>query len=60
MITFTQIAAGKYEAKQDGLRISSALIVGGRGVWALQSSSGDVYGFRTKLEAAQHQLAKKA
>ena len=60
MITFTQIAAGKYEAKQDGLRISSALIVGGRGVWSLQDASGDVYGFKTRLDAARYQLSKKA
>ncbi len=58
MITFTQIAAGKYEAKRDGVRISSAIIVGGKGVWALQGQwTGDTCSrFRTRIEAAQYQL----
>ena len=58
-ISFTNIGNGKWQAKLNGSRISSATIVGGKGVWALQGqrSAETLARFRTRLEAAKYQLA---
>ncbi len=57
-ISFTNIANGKWQANIDGQRISSATIVGGKGVWALQGqrSAETLARFRTRLDAATYQL----
>ena len=58
-ISFTKIASGKWQANLGGSRISSATIVGGKGIWALQGqrSAETLARFRTRLEAAKYQLA---
>ena len=58
-ITFEEIASGKWQARIDGVRISSALIVGSNGIWRLQGQRTADYAatFKTRIDAARYQLA---
>lgn len=58
-ITFANIGTGKWQANLDGCRISSAIIIGGRGIWRLQGqrTADTAATFTTRIEAARYQLA---
>jgi len=57
-IKFEKIGEGKWQARFNGTRISSAVIIGAAGSWQLQGqrSADTIAIFKTRMEAARYQL----